>query len=191
MESLPWCQQLPKFFDKSRQPRSRRPGSVRLASVPSAFRQVSSPGHLRESTRAGTCPRWTNDSPTTLHACFSARGPGLLQRGVPPQASPIQDIPEQGVSHSLWPAPPAPACTRGRTSPFQYMRSNLSQIEQFVKCFGWSYILASGIPRRCSSIKWSISSTRCPTAVGLTCSSSPTRSQKSLTKLANDRILHG
>src|SRR5215469_137561 len=52
-----WCHQLPRFFAKPRQPRSRRPGSVRLASVPSAFRQVSSPGHVRERTRAGTCPR--------------------------------------------------------------------------------------------------------------------------------------
>ncbi len=46
--------------------RSRRPGSVQPASVPSAFQQVISPGHVRESTRAGTCPRWTSDSPTTL-----------------------------------------------------------------------------------------------------------------------------
>ena len=45
-------------------------------------------------------PAWTNDSPTTLRACSSARGPGLLPQGVPPQASPIQDVPEQGVSHS-------------------------------------------------------------------------------------------
>src|SRR5258708_15695847 len=46
--------------------RSRRPGSVRQALVPSAFGQVSSPGHVRQSTRAGTCPPWTSDSPTTL-----------------------------------------------------------------------------------------------------------------------------
>jgi hypothetical protein len=46
--------------------RSRRPGSVQPASVPSAFQQVISPGHVRESTRAGTCSRWTSDSPTTL-----------------------------------------------------------------------------------------------------------------------------
>src|SRR6266699_5444607 len=137
MESLPWCQQLPKFFDKSRQPCSRRPGSVRLASVPSAFRQVSSPGYVREGTRAGTCPLRTNDSPTTLRACSSARGPGLLPRGVPPQASPIQDVPGQGGSHSTWPAP-APICTGGRTSPFLYICSTLSHIEQVVKCFGTS-----------------------------------------------------
>ncbi len=85
-------------------------------------------------------PARTNDSPTTLRACLSARGPGLLHRGVPPQASPIQDIPEQGVSHSIWPAP-ALACTSGRTSPFPYMCSNVSQIEQFVKFFGRSPFL--------------------------------------------------
>jgi hypothetical protein len=61
-------------------------------------------------------PARTNDSPTTFRACRSARGPGLLHRGVPPQASPIQAIPEQGVSPSCLPAP-ASACTRGRTSP--------------------------------------------------------------------------
>ncbi|HKF36526.1 MAG TPA: signal peptidase I, partial [Ktedonobacteraceae bacterium] len=46
--------------------RFRRPRSVRPARVPSAFGQVSSPGAVRERTRAGTCPRWTSDSPTTL-----------------------------------------------------------------------------------------------------------------------------
>src|SRR5260370_42487463 len=46
--------------------RFRRPGSVRQALVPSAFGQVSSPGYVRESTRAGTCPLGTSDSPTTL-----------------------------------------------------------------------------------------------------------------------------
>jgi hypothetical protein len=64
--------------------------------------------HQVMSTRAHgleRAPARTNDSPTTLRACSSARGPGLLHRGVPPQASPIQDIPEQGVSHSIWPAP--------------------------------------------------------------------------------------
>ena len=52
---LLWYQQLPKIADNLRQQRSRRPGSVQPASVPSAFRQVISPGHVRESTRAGTC----------------------------------------------------------------------------------------------------------------------------------------
>src|SRR6266566_2569563 len=57
----------------------------------------------------------------------------LVHPGVPPQASLIQGIPEQGVSSSLWPALPAPVCTRGRTSPIQYMRSSLSHIKQIVK----------------------------------------------------------
>jgi hypothetical protein len=133
----PWCHQLSGLSGKPRQRRSRRPGSVRRARVPSAFGYISSPGHVREGTRAGTCPLRSNESPTTLRACSPARGRGLLHWGVPPQASPIQDVPEQGVSHFLWP-PPAPAWTRGRTSPFPYMCSNLSQIEQVVKCFGTS-----------------------------------------------------
>ena len=78
-------------------------------------------------------PARTNDSPTTLRACSSARGPGLLHRGVLPQASLIQGIPEQGVSYSLWPALPAPVCTRRRTSPIQYMCSSLSHNKQIVK----------------------------------------------------------
>lgn len=59
------------------------------------------------------------------------------RRTVPPQASPIQDLPGQGVSHSIWPAP-TPICTGGRTSPFLYICSTLSHIEQVVKCFGTS-----------------------------------------------------
>ena len=77
-------------------------------------------------------PARTNDSPTTFRACFSARGPGLLHRGVPPQASPIQDIPEQGVSHSLWLAP-CSGMDKKENLSFPYMCSSLSQIEQFVK----------------------------------------------------------
>ena len=61
--------------------------------------------NVREGTRAGTCPLWTNESPTTLRACSFARGPGLLPRGVPPQAFPIQDVPGQGVSHSRYARP--------------------------------------------------------------------------------------
>jgi len=68
-----------------RQQRSRRPGSVWPASVPSAFGQVISPGHVRKSTQAGTCPLWTSDSPTTLTCmltCIRA-WPASLCRGVP------------------------------------------------------------------------------------------------------------
>src|SRR5260221_8407115 len=78
-----WCQQLPKIIDNPGQQRARRPGSVRPARVPSAFGQVSSPGHVRESTRAGTCPLGTSDSPTTLRVCASAYGPGIRSTGFP------------------------------------------------------------------------------------------------------------
>jgi len=61
-----WYQRLPNLWTNLDNARSRRPGSVQPASVPSAFQQVISPGHVRESTRVGTCPRWTSDSPTTL-----------------------------------------------------------------------------------------------------------------------------
>jgi hypothetical protein len=102
--------------DHTGQPRSRRPGEVQPASVPSVFRQVISPGAVLKSTRVGTCPRWTNASPTTLRACSSARGPGLLHRGVPPQASPVQDVPGQGGSRFMRPAPPPVHVTKWRTS---------------------------------------------------------------------------
>ena len=61
-----WYQQLPKLSDNLRQQCSRRPGSVRPARVPTAFQQVISPSHVHKSTRAGTCPCWTSDSPTTF-----------------------------------------------------------------------------------------------------------------------------
>jgi hypothetical protein len=41
-------------------------------------------------------PARTNDSPTTLRACSSARGPGLLHQGVPPQASPPRPVAAEG-----------------------------------------------------------------------------------------------
>jgi alpha/beta hydrolase fold len=47
----------------------------------------------------------TSDSPTTLRVCSFADGPGLLQRGVPPQASPIQPLTGQGVHSANLPAP--------------------------------------------------------------------------------------
>jgi hypothetical protein len=50
---------------------------------------------------------WTSDSPTTLRVCSSADGPGLLHRGVPPQASPIQPLAGQGVRS---PGLPPPLC---------------------------------------------------------------------------------
>jgi hypothetical protein len=45
---------------------------------------------------AGACPRWTNDSRTTLHVCSSAYRPGLLRWGVPPQASPPRPVAAEG-----------------------------------------------------------------------------------------------
>jgi hypothetical protein len=46
--------------------RSRRPSPFSLPSVPSVFQEASGSGDAHESTRAGTCPRRTSDSPTTL-----------------------------------------------------------------------------------------------------------------------------
>jgi hypothetical protein len=43
-----WCQQFPKIRDDPGQQRSRRPGSVRLAKVPPAYRQVIEPGAVRK-----------------------------------------------------------------------------------------------------------------------------------------------
>ena len=48
---------------------------------------------------------WTSDSPTTLRVCSFADGPGLLHRGVPPQASPIQPLAGQGVHSPNLPSP--------------------------------------------------------------------------------------
>jgi hypothetical protein len=45
---------------------------------------------------AGACPRWTNDSRTTLHVCSPAYRPGLLRWGVPPQASPPRPVAAEG-----------------------------------------------------------------------------------------------
>jgi hypothetical protein len=49
---------------------------------------------------AGACPRWTNDSRTTLHVCSSAYRPGLDHRGVPPQASPPRPVAAEGAMRS-------------------------------------------------------------------------------------------
>jgi hypothetical protein len=117
--SLAWCQQLPRLLANAGQARSRRPRSVRPARVPSEYRQVIFPGAAPKVIRVGTSPWWTSESPTTLRACSSARGPGLLHRGVPPQASPIQPLAGQGVSPSDR-SPAAPllcSVARWRTSP--------------------------------------------------------------------------
>jgi hypothetical protein len=66
--------------------------------VPSTFGAVSGSGHVRESMQAGTCPRWTSTSPTTLHVCSSAYGPGVDRRDGPPHSSPTQPLAEQGVA---------------------------------------------------------------------------------------------
>ena len=50
--------------------------------------------------QAGTCPRWTSTSPTTLHVCSLAYGPGVDRRGCPPHPSPTQHVVEQGVAAS-------------------------------------------------------------------------------------------
>ena len=80
-ENYLWCQQLPKLG----QQRSRRPGSVRPASVPSAFQQVISPGRVRGRTRAGTCPREDQRKPHHLDVSAHLQT-GLTsdQRGSPP-----------------------------------------------------------------------------------------------------------
>ena len=75
--SSAWYQLVPKCSDT--------PGHSVLAAlsqsgvpgVPAAFQDASDSGHVREGMRVGACPRWTNDSPTTLRVCSSADGPGL------------------------------------------------------------------------------------------------------------------
>jgi hypothetical protein len=85
---------LPRFFDQPRQPRARRPGSVRQALVPSAFRQVSTtcscPTDAHGLERA---PDRTNDSPTTdavradLHAGLACESSVSLHRHLPSRIS--------------------------------------------------------------------------------------------------------
>ena len=79
-----WYQQLPKIADNLSQQRSRRPGSVRPASVPSSFRQVISPGVASQANQAGTWPLKPGIAPPP---CMYARlhtGLTCLHRGVPP-----------------------------------------------------------------------------------------------------------
>jgi len=72
-----WCQQMPNLWNKpghkSCSPPWISPACQRSFCIPAGY----SPGHVCESTQAGTCPRWTSDSPTTLRAGSSACGPGL------------------------------------------------------------------------------------------------------------------
>ena len=97
--STPWCQQLSKIEDNFRQARSRRPGSVRRASVPSAFRHVSSPGVARKVSRVGTSPLGPAIAPPRSHVCSFADGPGLpVFAGVSLwQASPPRPVAGEGV----------------------------------------------------------------------------------------------
>lgn len=62
--------------------------------------------------RAGTCPRWTNTSPTTLRVCSFAYGPGVDRRDCPPHPSPTRHLAGQGMAASPGrlaraPGPPA------------------------------------------------------------------------------------
>ena len=63
--------------------RFRRPESVRPASVPSSFRQVIGSGVASQANQAGTLPLKPARSPTTLHVCSHAYGPGLPSSGCP------------------------------------------------------------------------------------------------------------
>ena len=109
-----WCQQLPRFIDKPRH-WSFAPPWISPA-CPRSFR-------IRAGYLTRSCPQvhtgwnvlpWTSDSLTTLRVCSSADGPGLLQRGAPPQASPIQHLAGQGVHSSG--LPPLAHVARRRTS---------------------------------------------------------------------------
>jgi NAD(P)-binding Rossmann-like domain len=101
-----WCHQLPKIVDNSRQLRSRRPGSVRRASVPTAFRHVISPGVAREVSRVGTSPLGPAIAPPLSHVCSFADGPGLpVFAGVSLwQASPPRPVAGEGayVTSAAW-----------------------------------------------------------------------------------------
>ena len=88
-----------QIVDNSRQSRSRRPGSVRRVSVPSAFRHVISPGVARKVSRVGTSPLGPALAPPLSHVCSFADGPGLpVFAGVPLwQASPPRPLAGEGV----------------------------------------------------------------------------------------------
>ena len=63
--------------------RFSRPGKVRRASVPSSFQHVIFPGVASQTNQAGTSPLPARNSPTTLHVCSLAYGPGLPSSGCP------------------------------------------------------------------------------------------------------------
>src|SRR5258708_12468654 len=94
-----WYQQLPKIKDNPGQPRSRRPGSIQLAKVPSAYRQVMSPAAALEATRAGTSPRQTRQTPPTFRSRSSSPAPAFPS----PRHSPTRLSPPP-----LPPTPPPP-----------------------------------------------------------------------------------
>src|SRR5215831_11844633 len=75
-----------------------KPSSI--PSVPPAFRDAIDSGEVRERMQAGTCPRWTSTSPTTLRVYSLADGPGVDRRGCPPHPFPTQHVVEQGVAAS-------------------------------------------------------------------------------------------
>jgi hypothetical protein len=101
--------------------------------------RLARPAHVRERTQAGTCPRWTNDSPTTLtcmHVCIRA-WPASLCRGVP----------LTGFSHPTCsrtgrvltkPALTALPCRETENLSVSYMRSILHQQDRLVKGLGSS-----------------------------------------------------
>ena len=94
-----WCHQFPKIVDHSRKLRSRRPGSVRRVSVPSAFRHVISPGVARKVSRVGTSPLGPALAPPLSHVCSFADGPDLpVFAGVSLwQATPPRPVAGEGV----------------------------------------------------------------------------------------------
>jgi hypothetical protein len=63
-----------------------RPGSVRPASVPSAFQQVISPGGVFKTMQIGTSPSRTNRSPTTLSCLLICRRAWAGSAGLPSPA---------------------------------------------------------------------------------------------------------
>ena len=119
--------------------RSRRPGSVRPARVPAVFGQVISPGHVRECTQAGTCPRWTSASPTTFTCmliCIRA-WPASLCRGVPLTGFSRPTCSRIGRGFSQ-PARTALPCRETENLSISYMRSILHGQDQLVKGLGSS-----------------------------------------------------
>jgi len=131
------CQICGTNLDKSR---ARRPGSVRPTRVPSVFGQVIDPGHVCERTQAGTCPRWTSDSPTTLtcmRICIRA-WPASLCRGVPLTGFSRPTCSRTGRVRTQ-PALTALPCRETENLSVSYMRSMLHLQDRRVKGLGSSY----------------------------------------------------